>query len=479
MQRTKEEILNEIRERKEEFSKEELLSVIKKESGESKPFAGRKAIAGVSYGIGALIVITGVLLLLLQYWGDIGSTLRVMFTFGLGIAVFLLTLFLEIRSQGMHVLRDALSVIAASLVGVGGFVFVREVADLDITPGVFLSVSLLLTFMFAGLFFIRRSSFYLFFVIASLTYVFYSFISLNVIQEGLHRTVDEPRSFYAYLTSLIGILYALFAYYFPRPKLSTLLYLLGSVMLTVPFIFLGEIYSSNLYYVICALLVFVVGMAGNFLQRVVFSFAGGVALVAGVVFSLMGAFLVTGILFIAAALLFFIAKRDVRSASLLVAVGALTWIPYLIFSTEFFLDRFAARENPETFFFALTSVLGISYIFLGKLFSQRKLSGVLYFLGSFSLVVPFFWFGEMYGGLWDLFSALLVLIIISLGVYLQRKILVICGGVLLAGVIVNVSVRHFADTVGWPITLIVAGFLLMGAGYLSYLLSRKAGKDRY
>jgi uncharacterized integral membrane protein len=42
--------------------------------------------------------------------------------------------------------------------------------------------------------------------------------------------------------------------------------------------------------------------------------------------------------------------------------------------------------------------------------------------------------------------------------------------------ILKLTAEYFADTVGWPLALVISGFILMGVGFMSVQLRQKYTK---
>lgn len=76
-------------------------------------------------------------------------------------------------------------------------------------------------------------------------------------------------------------------------------------------------------------------------------------------------------------------------------------------------------------------------------------------------------------GIWDLLYAFLVLGAIMVSINLRTTSGLILSAIALGGYIIHMSSKYFADSIGWAVTLVVIGFLVIGLGYLTYYLNRK------
>ncbi len=484
MQITNKELLEEIKKRRNEISREEVLSALKEEKKSKINIPKQKIVSIFTYIVGVLIILIGVFLLIEEFWDDMGSLFRVGITYGLGIIVFTTVLFFEATSRGSRIFKEPLSILSAILIFIGAFIAAKEFSSLDLSPGLFLVVSLMLTAMFSGLYILRHSSVYLFFIVIFATTALYSILSLEYVQKPIHQSMQEPGAIFAYLTSLLGLAYLYLAYLVAEKKLSSYFYFIGGIATASPLFFLAEIYSAPAWNIIALLLIATLGALGLYLQRNSLALAGGVL----IIYSLFGMlfydnffsttistiFFSVIILFIAKFL--FKNKRITPCASVIIV--SFTMIPYAVLSLNFMQKGFLDIGNTESVYLITTSLIGLSYILLGYFFHEKmqlqgKFAGVLYFLGSLGLILPLFTLGGIQGGGWDVVAIFTIIGLILTGIHLQEKILIITAGILLAMHVILISYRYFAESIGWPITLIIAGIFLIAIGYFSYTLTQK------
>src|SRR3989344_774178 len=123
----------------------------------------------------------------------------------------------------------------------------------------------------------------------------------------------------------------------------------------------------------------------------------------------------------------------------------------------------------------LTMAIGASYLFLAHAFRDgwnKKLIGALYFFGitgflgaSFSRVfdsVP-----------WQLLYFLIVLGGLFLAVYMRSRSVLVISTLFLIAHVSYITSEYFADSLGWPISLVILGFVFIGLGYASITINKK------
>lgn len=125
------------------------------------------------------------------------------------------------------------------------------------------------------------------------------------------------------------------------------------------------------------------------------------------------------------------------------------------------------------------AALGLSYLFIGYSYQgtdKQGLTKILYLIG-----INFFLGAILTLTGWkpsqDVFWELLYPGIVFGGLYVSalihsRIILGFCA-FYLAAYIIKITVEYFSDGLGWPITLILCGFILMGMGFAAIQLKRK------
>jgi len=123
----------------------------------------------------------------------------------------------------------------------------------------------------------------------------------------------------------------------------------------------------------------------------------------------------------------------------------------------------------------LTMIVGASYFFLSRAFQNTwnsKLNGALYLFGSI------FVFGATFSRVFDseLWQFLYFLVVFGglyLSIYLKSQIILVMSTIFLIAHISYITSEYFADSLGWPISLVILGFIFIGLGYASVNINKK------
>lgn len=123
----------------------------------------------------------------------------------------------------------------------------------------------------------------------------------------------------------------------------------------------------------------------------------------------------------------------------------------------------------------LTMVLGVSYLMLGYSFKDTwnsRLKESLYSIGSLGIL------GSAYTRVfdsvgWQFFFFVLVLGGIYLSVFLKNRSILILSTVFLVAHVSYITSEYFANSLGWPLSLILLGMVFIGLGYMSININKK------
>lgn len=123
----------------------------------------------------------------------------------------------------------------------------------------------------------------------------------------------------------------------------------------------------------------------------------------------------------------------------------------------------------------LTMAIGISYVLMAKYFEvtwNSKLSRVLYFIGSFAFL------GSAYSRIFDstIWRLLYMFVIMGgllMSVTIKSKGILVSSTLFLIAYVSYITGKYFADSLGWPISLIILGMLFIVFGYLSININKK------
>lgn len=122
----------------------------------------------------------------------------------------------------------------------------------------------------------------------------------------------------------------------------------------------------------------------------------------------------------------------------------------------------------------LTMAIGLGYLLMAHSFRQtwnKLLAWVLAFFGSVAFL------GAAFSQVWDsvvwqvAFCFLIIAGLYASAHFKSRTILAVSTGFLIAHVSFITS-EYFSDSLGWPISLVLLGFALIGLGYGSFVINR-------
>jgi hypothetical protein len=122
----------------------------------------------------------------------------------------------------------------------------------------------------------------------------------------------------------------------------------------------------------------------------------------------------------------------------------------------------------------LTMIIGVSYLLLAHSFRvgwNKKLLGLLYFFGTLGILGA--GFIEVFdSGIWKLFYFIIVFTGLYLSVHMKSRIILALSTMFLIIHISYITGEYFANSFGWPISLILLGFMIIGLGYGSVHINK-------
>lgn len=139
--------------------------------------------------------------------------------------------------------------------------------------------------------------------------------------------------------------------------------------------------------------------------------------------------------------------------------------------TEWMIGEHPLFEGDDLLLYQyLTS--GLSYLFIGYAYCRRRgnFAGFLYGLGSFFVLGSALGLGGWppdQNLFWEIIYPALILAILFLSIWLDSKSFLVFGTLFLMAYIVKITAEYFTGTMGWPLALVLAGFFLIGVGYLA------------
>jgi hypothetical protein len=153
-----------------------------------------------------------------------------------------------------------------------------------------------------------------------------------------------------------------------------------------------------------------------------------------------------------------------------------TWLTLSAVSWVYYLAGGFVSEHSAMY--QIMSI-GLAYMLLGHSFdnTERKpLTGILYSFGLIAFLSSTMALGGFQSNanmFWELIYPGLVFAVIFLSIYLKSKAFLVFGTLYLMGYIMKITLEYFAEGLGWSISLIVAGLLLIAIGYGAVKLNEK------
>lgn len=183
--------------------------------------------------------------------------------------------------------------------------------------------------------------------------------------------------------------------------------------------------------------------------------------------------LISGILFVVYLSSYFIFREDIF------AVFNIIFGTWLFFSFTNFLVSNAPHLTEKNFFLYRILLTGLTYILLGYFYFLKEkfsFSGFLYGFGAWSFLGAALALGGWSPNqniFWELIFPLLTFGTIFLSVFFKSRAFLIFGSIYLIGYLLKITAEYFSKGLGWPLALVLLGFLMMGIGYLSFHLNKK------
>ncbi len=379
------------------------------------------------YALGAIISIVGIILFASQIWPNIGSVERVTITLGMG---FLLTIIgsLFLHTKPEQSLGSIFHSIGGVLIPGGAVVALYETLGLENITASSIAFTFSLIFLFYFLLsLIQKNVILTFFAIANGTVFIYSF--MNAVTKD---TAIDYVNLYTYLSLAVGAAYCLMAYQFREgwnKGISRALYFLG-----------------------------VMGMQMAVFYQYTSSWNRSMW---PVVFSL-------GFLFVSYLLLNFKVKKVILT--LLTIMNGTVFVYLLV---EQLVG--ASFYSTTDIYIYLTMIMGVAYMLLAYSFRNgwnSSLVNIINFFGAFGLLSSAF--SKIYGSpLWQMVFLVLVIGGFFLSIDIRSRNILVLNTLFLLAFISYITSEYFADSVGWPISLVVLGFAFIGLGYVSVNINKK------
>lgn len=148
----------------------------------------------------------------------------------------------------------------------------------------------------------------------------------------------------------------------------------------------------------------------------------------------------------------------------------------LYITTNALLQNISGYSYDDIVFTYLTMVIGVSYLLLAQQFTNtwnRGLLRILHFFGANFVIWSAFLRLTDDGGAW----LILFVPLVGLGMYIAniRKSIGIqvVSTIGLLAYLTYITSEYFANSIGWPVSLIVLGFVCIGVAYGSVLYTKQ------
>src|ERR1035437_1533501 len=171
---------------------------------------------------------------------------------------------------------------------------------------------------------------------------------------------------------------------------------------------------------------------------------------------------------------FAISKKQIL---ILIVTAFATWAYY-----AFIFKIFGSIYYDADFITWATMLHGVSYLCIAygyrsivsvadqyDSFQQKSIQNVLYGLGAFAILAA----GIFVGGSFDLFYIALIFAAFYGSVYVRSGSMLFLAGFFLMAHIIKLTSKYFVDSIGWPVALIITGFLVIAIGYGTFYVNKK------
>jgi len=140
-----------------------------------------------------------------------------------------------------------------------------------------------------------------------------------------------------------------------------------------------------------------------------------------------------------------------------------------------YIQAIVGQSYYEDLYEYVTMTIGISYILLAYAFRDgwnKPLIAVLNFFGIIGFLGAAF--SQVFdSGLWQLVYFIFVFVSVYLSIYLKSRSILIISTLFLVAHISYITSEYFANSLGWPISLVFLGFVFIGLGYASVNINKK------
>ncbi len=122
-----------------------------------------------------------------------------------------------------------------------------------------------------------------------------------------------------------------------------------------------------------------------------------------------------------------------------------------------------------------TMAMGASYLLLAHAFCDgwnKKLIGVLCFFGITGFLGAAF-LQVFHSVPWQMLYFIIVIGGLALSVYMRSRSILVMSTLFLIAHVSYITSEYFANSLGWPMSLVILGFVFIGLGYVSININKK------
>lgn len=118
-------------------------------------------------------------------------------------------------------------------------------------------------------------------------------------------------------------------------------------------------------------------------------------------------------------------------------------------------------------------VLGIGVFSYANLIQGEAKNKSIVSLFTFASFATVLISGLILDGVWNLLYAFMLVGAVSLAVKIKKTSALVVTSIAIIAYLLKITSIYFADSLGWAIILILAGFIIIGVGYFTYRIHKK------
>lgn len=171
--------------------------------------------------------------------------------------------------------------------------------------------------------------------------------------------------------------------------------------------------------------------------------------------------------------LFYILLTTIHKRAILTFFAIANGTSFIYLLVESLLQQGTYRI--DDIYVYVTMVVGICYLLLSHSFRNtwnKDLINILNFFGSTAVLGAAITQVDLHVS-WQLFYFVLVGMGLLVSIYLQSRIILIMSTLFLIGHISFITGKYFANSIGWPLALVLLGLIFIALGYSSFKIGKK------